>query len=166
MQGTYLHSLPKDLRQELIRFGGYWPTYLELLPPELAKILESYNDVLFGARIEKGRYEPRIYLENLTILEPGKPPLVIPIFDTNATAFYGILAGLYSLSSGDTMISAGTRLRIEHRGYIYIFSEQTRKIFRTKVARVILDLAGDYLEAHYPRRKEFFERIAKGEDDV
>lgn len=175
MQGTYLQLLPKDLRGELIRFGGYWPTYLERLPPELIKELENYHGVWFTARttnIHRGT-NPNIHLENLIILDreadrtgPGRPPLVIPEFASTMLAFYGLLAGYHSLISGDVVISGSDLLRVTYIDTTYTFSEQTRRIFDAKVAKAILDLAGDSLGQLPPRYKSFFERVAKGEDDA
>lgn len=58
MEETYFRTFPKDLREQLILYGGYWPTYIDQLPPELREELQyrmcdiTWNgkELVFGDR--------------------------------------------------------------------------------------------------------------------
>ena len=55
MEFTYLSTLPKDLRNELILYGVNWPTYLERLSPELRAEVESYYAGITLTLVGRGR---------------------------------------------------------------------------------------------------------------
>ena len=157
MEGTYLQHLPKDLREELIRFGGYWPSYIERLPPELRKVLAMHlKGVWFRAHVVKEPLtEAILILTDLVFIEPGKRTMTIekfaiPISKVNLPVW--LWSG--NITIQDVAIPGGRDLEVRDHNIQEFYSNSVRDLFFVKLARATIDLAGKYLDIHHRRHLE------------
>ena len=148
MQGTYLQLLPKDLREKLIRFGGYWPSYIEKLPPDLKKALAPYiKGVWFRAHVIKEPLtEAILVLTDLVFIEPGKRTMTID--EIRIPVSMVKLPSRFRYGNADirmTYYDIGVkRGNIEER-----YSLGIGELFSIKLYKAALDLAEQDMDVHH-----------------